>query len=215
MTLIRQLFDLSRSAAGKYLARFEFPWQALNGLSEFLLRLGAQSSAEYRQICAGVWVHVRAVVAPSALLLPPSIVCEGAQIRTGALLRGSVLVGRGAVVGNATELKNAILFDEAKAPHFNYVGDGILGAAAHLGAGTICSNVRADKRPIFVELREGRKETGLKKCGAFVGDGTEVGCNVVLNPGTILKKGCVVYPVLSVGGVWEEGSAVRGSVVRP
>ena len=207
-------FDYGRSLAGGYIASFAFPWQALTGLNGFLYALGATLNREYVAVKEGVWVHESAVVAPSALLLPPCVICAGAQVRHGAFLRGGVSVGRNCVAGNSVELKNCVLFDGAQVPHFNYVGDSILGYRAHLGAGAITSNVRLDKQNISVR-GETELQTGLRKFGAIVGDRAEVGCNAVLNPGTIIGRRSVVMPLASVRGVVEEGCKVdRKGVVK-
>ncbi len=201
-------FDYGRSLAGEYIASFAFPWQALTGLNGFLYALGATLNREYVAVKEGVWVHESAVVAPSALLLPPCVICAGAQVRHGAFLRGGVSVGRNCVAGNSVELKNCVLFDGAQVPHFNYVGDSILGYRAHLGAGAITSNVRLDKRGVAVR-GEAVWQTGLKKFGALIGDGAEIGCNAVLNPGCVIGKGALVLPLASVRGVVEEGRVVK------
>lgn len=208
-----ELYDFSHTSAEKYLKQFSYPWQALCGLRGFLLQFGEALGEDYRAVSPQVWVHRSAVVAQSAYLGAPCIVCEGAEVRHGAFIRGSALVGRGCVVGNSTELKNAVLFDGVQVPHFNYVGDSILGYRAHLGAGAITSNVKSDKTPVCI--REGAKilQTGLKKCGAFVGDGVEIGCQCVLNPGTVVGRGTAVYPLLSLRGVYPENSIVKSENV--
>lgn len=200
--LTQQLFAL-RGAAGEYLARFCDPWEALEELKDWLIALGRELPEEYIEISEHVWVHESATVAKSAALVPPCIVSKGAEIRHAAFLRGCVFVGEGCVVGNSTELKNAILLDGAKLPHFNYAGDSIVGNA-HLGAGVILSNVRADRMPVTVRLPWGEVPTGRKKLGAMVGDGAEAGCNAVLNPGSVLFPFSRVEPLASVRGYLPE-----------
>ncbi len=207
--MICSLFDLSHTIAEEYLMKFAFPWEALSGLGGFILETGGKLGAEYRQILPKVWVHKSATVAPTAYLGAPCIVCAGAEVRHGAFIRGNALVGKESVVGNSTELKNAVLFDGVQVPHFNYVGDSILGFRAHMGAGAVTSNVKSDKS--FVCAKDGGKkyETGLKKCGAFLGDGVEIGCNCVLNPGTVVGRHTSVYPLTSLRGVYPENSIVK------
>ena len=214
MDFLAQL-DYRKSLAGEYIASFAYPWQALAGLKHYLQTRGAELDEKYTAVAEGVWVHESACIAPSALIMPPCVICAGAQVRHGAFLRGGVLVGEGCVVGNSVELKNCVLFDGAQAPHFNYVGDRILGYRAHMGAGAITSNVRLDKRGVAVR-GEAVWQTGLKKFGALIGDGAEIGCNAVLNPGCVIGKGTLVLPLASVRGVVEEGRVVKrdGSVVR-
>lgn len=203
------LFDYSFTLAEKYLKQFEYPWNALTGLHGFLLQLGETLGEEYVQISPQVWVHESAAVSQSAYLGAPCVICAGAEIRCGAFIRGCALVGKGCVVGNSTELKNAVLFDGVQIPHFNYVGDSLLGFRAHMGAGAIISNVKADKSPVCVKDGDRTYQTGLKKCGAFLGDGAEIGCNCVLNPGTVVGRHTSVYPLLSLRGVYPENRIVK------
>lgn len=203
-----KLFDLTHTAAGDYLGRFDYPWQALEGLSEFILNLGATLGGDYYSPSEGVWVHKSATVAPTACINAPAIVGEGTEIRHCAFIRGSALIGKNCVVGNSTEVKNSILFDGVQAPHYNYVGDSVLGYKSHLGAGAITSNVKSDKTTVFVAAEE-RFDTGLIKAGAFVGDFAEVGCNSVLNPGTVIGRNSSVYPLSSVRGVVPENSIYK------
>ena len=189
------------SRALPYLQNFRYPWEALGGLADFIAACGAALLREgFEEQSAGVWVARDAQVAASATLAPPCIVCEGAELRTGAFLRGGVLVGRGAVVGNSCELKNCILFDGAQVPHFNYVGDAILGYRAHLGAGAVTSNVKGDRGEVFVRIGARSIPTGRQKCGAFLGDFAEIGCHAVLNPGTVVGARAQIYPLCSVRG---------------
>lgn len=189
------------SIAWPLLSAHEYPWEALDGIKAYILSLGATlSEEEYTRIGEDVWVAKTARVAASASLNGPCIICADAEIRQGAFIRGSAIVGAGAVVGNSTELKNCILFDGVQVPHFNYVGDSILGYRSHMGAGAITSNVKSDKS--LVKIRYGGEclETGRKKVGAMLGDLVEVGCNSVLNPGTVIGRETNVYPLSSVRG---------------
>ena len=201
MLAIENLYDLSHSMAGNYLLQFHYPWEALKGIKEEIIRIGAMLDAnEYTEVAPQVWVHRAATVAPTAFLGAPCIIGAKTEVRHGAFVRGSALVGEGCVVGNSTELKNVILFDGVQVPHYNYVGDSILGYKAHMGAGSITSNVKGDKSPVVV--RDGAEEiaTGRKKFGAMLGDRAEIGCNSVLNPGTDIGPDSQVYPLSSVRG---------------
>ena len=198
----RELFaDRDASLAYPYLLDFTYPWEALGAISEMILAIGAELSPSlFEKIGEDVWVARSARVAASASIAGPAIICEEAELRQGAFLRGGALVGRGAVVGNSTELKNCILFDRAAVPHFNYVGDSILGYRAHMGAGAVTSNVKNDKTPVRILYRGERIDTGRKKLGAMIGDLAEVGCGSVLNPGTVIGRMSRVYPLSSVRG---------------
>ena len=203
---ISNLLDLSHTLAGDYLKQFQYPWQALDGIKELILTLGAGlSPEEYDQPQPNVWVHKTATVAPTAFLGAPCIIGPETEVRHCAFIRGSALVGAHCVVGNSVELKNVILFDNVQTPHYNYVGDSILGYKSHMGAGSITSNVKSDKTLVVVKNGEEHFETGRKKMGAILGDFVEVGCNSVLNPGTILGRHSSVYPTSCVRGVVPEG----------
>ena len=208
ITMIKttELYDLSRSAAGDYLRGFEYPWQALAGIKNLILELGSRLGEEYTEREPHVWVHKTAVVAPTAFLGAPCIIGAGTEVRHCAFVRGSALVGKDCVVGNSVELKNVILFDNVQVPHFNYVGDSILGYKAHMGAGSVTSNVKSDQTLVTVKNGDEKIETGLKKMGAMLGDHVEVGCNSVLNPGTVVGKNSNIYPTSCVRGVVPEKS---------
>ena len=207
---ISALLDLSHTLAGDYLAQFEYPWQALDGIKDFILALGPTLSAdEYDQPAPNVWVHKTAKVFPSAYLGAPCIIGPETEVRHCAFIRGSALVGANCVVGNSVELKNVILFDNVQTPHYNYVGDSILGFKSHMGAGSITSNVKSDKTLVVVKNGEEQIETGRKKFGAILGDHVEVGCNSVLNPGTVIGRNSNVYPLTSVRGVIPSDSIVK------
>ena len=212
MVTVQMLFDLSHTAAKDYLSQFTYPWQALAGISDLILALGENLGEEYREIAPQVWVHHSAKIAPTAFIGGPCIIGPESEVRHCAFIRGSALVGEGCVVGNSAEIKNAILFDGVQVPHYNYVGDSILGYKAHLGAGAVTSNVRGDKQNVVI----GGIATGRKKVGALVGDHAEVGCNAVLNPGTVLGRNAQVYPTACVRGIVPENHIFKanGEVVE-
>lgn len=194
------------SRAQSYLFSFAYPWEALRTLGEYLRAVGAQlPEEEFEMRGEGIWISRRAAVAESAHIAPPCILEAGVEIRHGALLRGGVLVGRGAVVGNSCELKNCVLFDGVQVPHFNYVGDSVLGHRAHLGAGAVASNVKGDRSEIVIHAGETAIPTGMRKLGAILGDGVEVGCHAVLNPGTVIGAEARIYPLSNVRGYLPEG----------
>lgn len=201
MYTVKDLYDLSHTMARAYLEEFTYPWEALKGIKDMILALGENlDPQEYEQINAQVWVHKSAKIAPTAYLGAPCIIGAGTEVRHCAFIRGAALVGDDCVVGNSVELKNVILFDNVQVPHYNYVGDSILGYKAHMGAGALTSNVKSDKSLVVVHTGEGIP-TGLKKFGAMVGDFVEVGCNSVLNPGTVIGRNSNVYPLSCVRGV--------------
>ena len=194
------LLDLSHSLAGNYLSGFQYPWQALDGIKDLILALGPTLGEEYEELGSQIWVHQTAQIAHSAFLGAPCIIGPRTEVRHCAFIRGSALVGAGCVVGNSVELKNVILFDSVQVPHYNYVGDSILGYKSHMGAGSITSNVKSDKTPVSVKNGAEKIETGRKKFGAILGDFVEVGCNSVLNPGTVVGPRTNIYPLSCVRG---------------
>lgn len=197
----KDLFDFSHSLAEERLQCAKTPWEALAQISAWICEIGAAlDPVEYEESSPQVWVHRSAHIAPTAYLGAPCIVGPETEVRHCAFVRGAALIGAGCVVGNSTEIKNAILFDHVQVPHYNYIGDSILGYGAHLGAGAVTSNVRSDKRPVVVHGLAGDVETGHKKVGALVGDGVEIGCNSVLNPGTVIGRRTSVYPLTCVRG---------------
>ncbi|MBD5084730.1 MAG: UDP-N-acetylglucosamine pyrophosphorylase [Clostridiales bacterium] len=213
---INGLFDLSHTLAGDYLARFQYPWQALDGIKDLILSLGPGLGEDYEERAPQVWVHKTAQVAPTAFLGAPCIIGPDTEVRHCAFIRGSALVGANCVVGNSVELKNVILFDNVQTPHYNYVGDSILGYKSHMGAGSITSNVKSDKTLVVVKNEGEAIETGRKKFGAMLGDFVEVGCNSVLNPGTVIGPHSNVYPVSCVRGVIPADSIYKtGGVIVP
>lgn len=214
-TKVNELYDLSHSVMGAFLAQFTYPWEALPRIKEEIERLGAALPKEqFEEVSPKVWVHKSARVAPTAYLGAPCIVDEGAEVRHCAFVRGSAVVGKGSVVGNSTELKNVILFDGVQVPHYNYVGDSILGYKSHMGAGSVTSNVKSDKTLVVVKDGAEQIATGMKKFGAMLGDCVEVGCNSVLNPGTVVCRNTNVYPLSCVRGVVPPDSIYKtGGVV--
>ena len=207
---ITELFDLTKTMASDYLDSFTYPFEALKGISELIVRLGESlDSSIYEKRGENVWVAKSAKVAPTAFLGGPCIIGEDTEVRHCAFIRGSALVGNGCVVGNSVELKNVIIFDDVQVPHYNYVGDSILGYQSHMGAGSITSNVKADKTNVVIKLETDSIETGLKKVGAFLGDYAEIGCNSVLNPGTVIGRNSNVYPLSMVRGVVQANSIYK------
>ena len=201
MVTVNELYDLTHTRAGEYLSAYTYPWEALRGISGLIEELGKRlPEDEYAQVQDRVWVHRTAKVAPTAFLGAPCIIGADTEVRHCAFIRGSALVGDGCVVGNSVELKNVILFDGVQVPHYNYVGDSILGYKAHMGAGSVTSNVKSDKTLVTVHTAS-PMETGIKKVGAMLGDYVEVGCNSVLNPGTVIGRRSSVYPCSCVRGV--------------
>ena len=214
---IKSLFDLSHTKAADYLAEFTYPWEALKGIKDMILNLGSTlDKAEFDQVSPNVWVHKTATVAPTAFLGSPCIIGANTEVRHCAFIRGSALVGENCVVGNSVELKNVILFDNVQTPHYNYVGDSILGYKSHMGAGSITSNVKSDKTLVCVNTPNGKVPTGLKKFGAMLGDCVEVGCNSVLNPGTVIGRNSNIYPLSCVRGFVPADSIYKtGGIIAP
>ena len=212
MYSIKDLYDLDHTIAKDYLEGFTYPWEALAGIKNLIIELGKQlPKYEYDEVSENVWVHKSATVFPSAYLGAPCIIGKDTEVRHCAFIRGSALVGDNCVVGNSCELKNVILFDHVQTPHYNYVGDSILGYYSHMGAGSITSNVKSDKELVTVKSAEEKIETGLKKFGAMIGDYVEVGCNSVLNPGTVIGKNTRIYPTSCVRGLVKENSIYKNT----
>ena len=208
---VNDLFDLEKTIAKELLSEVEFPWEALDRIGDYIVRIGETLDEEkYYRRGENIWIAKDATIYDTVSLKGPCIIGEGAEIRQCAFIRGNAIVGRDAVVGNSTELKNVILFDGVQVPHYNYVGDSILGYKAHMGAGSITSNVKSDKTNVVVK-GEKAYETGRKKVGAILGDHVEIGCNSVLNPGTVIGKGSMVYPVSCVRGVVSENSIYKNA----
>ena len=211
-----ELYDLEHTLAKDYLKQFEYPWQALKGIKNLILELGPKLGEAYTEVSPSVWVHQTAAVAPTAFIGGPAIIGANTEVRHCAYIRENALVGENCVVGNSVELKNVILFDNVQVPHFNYAGDSILGYKSHMGAGAVTSNVKSDQTLVTVKNGEERIETGLKKFGAMLGDYVEVGCNSVLNPGTVVGRHSNVYPTSCVRGVVPENSIWKndGRIVK-
>ena len=212
MLEISELLDLTKTIAAALFKDKKYPWEVLPELKEFIIELGKTlPEDEYEQRADNVWVAKDAVVFPSAYLGAPCIIDHGAEIRHCAFLRGSAIIGRNAVVGNSVEVKNSVLFDNVQTPHYNYVGDSVLGYRSHMGAGSITSNVKSDKTLVTVKTPDGRVTTGLKKFGAVLGDNVEIGCNSVLNPGTVIGRDSNIYPTSCVRGVVPANSIWKGT----
>ena len=214
MYTVSNLYDLSHTAAKDYLSHFTYPWEALKGISDMIRQLGKTlNKDDFIEVSPEVWVHRSAKVAPTAYLGAPCIIGANTEVRHCAFVRGSALVGENCVVGNSVELKNAILFDNVQVPHYNYVGDSILGYKSHMGAGSITSNVKSDKTLVTIHCQP-PIATGIKKVGALLGDYVEVGCNSVLNPGTVIGRNSNVYPTSCVRGVIPANSIYKtGGVI--
>lgn len=207
---IQQLLDLEHTIAAAQFATLTYPWEALPQISGWIIELGKTlSSEEYEQWGENVWIAKSATVYPSAYIVGPAIIGPNTEVRHGAFIRGNALVGANCVVGNSVELKNVVLFDKVQVPHYNYVGDSILGYKAHMGAGSITSNVKSDKTLVTVRTGDALLESGLKKFGAILGDGVEVGCNSVLNPGSVIGRNSNIYPLSMVRGHVAENSIYK------
>lgn len=214
---VKSLYNLKETIARDIFEGVTYPWEVLPKISSFILELGETlSEEEYEKVGENVWIAKSATVAPTAYINGPAIIGKDAEVRHCAFIRGNAIVGEGAVVGNSTELKNVVLFNKVQVPHYNYVGDSILGYKAHMGAGSITSNVKSDKKLVVVKTPEGNIETGIKKFGAMLGDEVEVGCGSVLNPGTVVGAHSNIYPLSSVRGVVPAGSIYKkqGEVVE-
>lgn len=204
------LYNLKETIAKELLEKVEYPWEALAQISNYIIELGSKLDlSKYDKVGEDVWIAKTAKVMPTAYIQGPAIIGENAEVRHCAFIRGKVIVGEGAVVGNSTELKNVILFNQVQVPHYNYVGDSILGYKAHMGAGSITSNVKSDKKLVVIKKGKEQIETGIKKVGAMIGDEVEIGCGSVLNPGTVIGKNSNVYPLSSVRGVIPENSIYK------
>ena len=207
---IEQLYDLNRTIAAKLFSEVTYPWEVLPAIGNFIMELGNTLDMElFEKRGDNIWIAKSAKVAPTAFLNGPLIIDEEAEIRHCAFIRGNAIVGKGSVVGNSTELKNVVIFDSVQVPHYNYVGDSVLGYKSHMGAGSITSNVKSDKTLVVVKDKQEQIATGLKKFGAMLGDHVEVGCNSVLNPGTVIGRNTNIYPLSMVRGVIPAGSIYK------
>lgn len=214
---IKNLYDLNQTIAKDIFEGCEYPWEVLPKIKDFIIELGETLDLnEYNKIGENVWIAKDAKVAPTAFINGPAIIGKNAEVRHCAFIRGNAIVGENAVVGNSTELKNVILFNNVQVPHYNYVGDSILGYKSHMGAGSITSNVKSDKKLVIVKDGDEKMETGLKKFGAMVGDNVEVGCGSILNPGSVIGRNSNIYPLSSVRGVVKENSIYKkqGEIVQ-
>ena len=214
---IKNMYDLNHTIAKELLEKHEYPWEVLPEISDFIIELGNKLDKEIYELKGeNIWIAKSATIYPSAYIKGPAIIGENAEVRHCAFIRGKAIVGNNAVVGNSTELKNVILFDNVQVPHYNYVGDSILGYKSHMGAGSITSNVKSDKKLVTVKTPEGIIETGMKKFGAMLGDNVEVGCGTVLNPGSVVGKSTNIYPLSMVRGYVPAGSIYKkqGEVVE-
>lgn len=207
---VENLLDLTKTIASDIFNNLTYPWEALSKISDFIIELGKTlSEDEYEKHGENIWVARSAKVAPTAFLAGPLIICPGAEIRHCAFIRGSAIVGKNTVIGNSSELKNCIIFDNAQVPHYNYIGDSILGFKSHLGAGAKTSNLKSDKSLVTISTKDGKIDTGLKKFGAVVGDNVEIGCNAILNPGTVIGRNTMVYPLSMVRGFIPQNSIYK------
>ena len=214
---IKNLYNLEETIAKEIFVGCEYPWEVLPKIKDFIIKLGESlNTDEYEKVGENIWIAKSATIAPTAYINGPAIIGKNAEIRHCAFIRGNAIVGENAVVGNSTELKNVILFNNVQVPHYNYVGDSILGYKAHMGAGSITSNVKSDKKLVVVKNENEKIETGLKKFGAMIGDNVEVGCGSILNPGSVIGKNSNIYPLSSVRGVVAENSIYKkqGEVVQ-
>lgn len=215
---IQSLFDLRHTISAPMLEKYVYPWEALGEINEYIKKIGTDLNPdEYIKTGEDIWISKSAVVAPSACINGPCIIGHNTEVRHCAFIRGGVIIGENCVIGNSTELKNCIIFDNVQVPHYNYVGDSILGYKSHMGAGSVTSNVKSDKTPVIIKNINGETvNTNRKKCGAMVGDYTEVGCNAVLNPGTVIGRNSNIYPTSCVRGVIPENSIYKnnGNIVR-
>lgn len=208
------LFDTSHSLAEVLLEECEYPFEAISRIGDFIADCCGMLDRSYKEIQKGIFVFEDAEISPHATLIAPLIIGRGAQIRSGAILRGKVIVGDGAVIGNSSEVKNSIILDEGKLPHYNYIGDSIIGFRAHMGAGAIASNLRLDKNEITLKSDDERKNTGLRKLGVMLGDYAEVGCGAILSPGAIVGREALIYPLSHVRGTIPERSVYDGKCLR-
>lgn len=205
----KDLFISNESIADSFIKSYEFPYEVLPNIKDYIIELGNSLGSEYENVKENVWIHKNAIVSDSAYISGPCIIDDGAEIRHCAFIRGSAIIGKNSVLGNSCEIKNAILYDNVQVPHFSYVGDSILGSHSHMGASSIISNLKSDKKNIKIKYNNEVIETGMRKIGAFLGDYVEVGCGCILNPGTIIMPNTNIYPLTSVRGVIQSGMIVK------
>ena len=209
LKMFEEQINLNATIAKDLFNRYDYPWEVLPYLEEFIINLIPNLGKEYEKFNENVYIHKDAIVAKSACILGPTIICKNADIRHCAYIRGSVIVGENSVIGNSTEVKNSIIFNNCQCPHYNYVGDSILGEYAHTGAGVILSNIKSDKKNINIQLKDKMIETGLRKLGAIICNHVEIGCNSVLCPGTVILSNSIIYPLTRVRGLVESNVIVK------
>lgn len=205
----KEIFLSNESIANDFIKSFEYPFEVLPNIKEYIIKLGNALDNQYEKIGENIWIHKTAKVSKTAEIIGPVIIDEEAEIRQCAYIRGNVVIGKNSVLGNSCEIKNSILYDYVQVPHFSYVGDSILGSHSHMGAGSIISNLRSDKKNIVIKNGSKKYETNMRKVGAFLGDNVEIGCGSVLNPGTIVMPETIVYPLTSVRGIIPGGVIVK------
>ncbi len=205
-----ELFDFKNSIAAPLFEKYEYPWEILPDIKEFILNLTKKGLEDYEEIRHNIYVGKNVKIAENVVIEPPCIIGHGTEIRPGAYIRGSVITGENCVIGNSSEIKNALLLDKVAVPHYNYVGDSILGNHSHMGAGSICSNLKSDGKAVVIH-GESEINTGLRKIGAILGDGADIGCGCVLNPGTVIGKNTSVYPLTMLRGVYESNSIIKST----
>ena len=205
---LSDLFDCKTEYLVALFERYEYPWEMLPDIKAYILELIEKGLGDFDEISEGVYVVKNVKIYPTAVIEGPAIIGEGTEIRPGAFIRGSVITGANCVIGNSSELKNCVLLEKVQVPHYNYVGDSVLGNGAHMGAGSICSNLKSDKKPVIVHADK-EYETGLRKMGAILADGADIGCGCVLNPGTVIGKNTSVYPLNALRGVFESDCIVK------
>lgn len=209
---LKNLFDFNKTIASSYILKYDYP-EVLNHIGEIIFEISKTLNNDYQEISPNVFVHKSVKIDKSATIIGPCLILENSEIRVNAYIRGNVIIGKNCVIGNSTELKNAILFDEVKVPHFNYIGDSILGYKAHFGAGSLTSNVKSDESNVTLTINSEKIKTNRKKIGALVGDKVEIGCNAVLTPGTIIGKNTTIYPLVMVRGEIPENKIVKSTTM--
>ena len=209
---LKNLFDFNKTIASSYILKYDYP-EVLNHIGEIILEISKNLNNDYQEISSNVFVHKSVKIDKSATIIGPCLVLENSEIRVNAYIRGNVIIGKNCVIGNSTELKNAILFDEVKVPHFNYIGDSLLGYKVHFGAGSLTSNVKSDESNVTLTINSEKIKTNRKKIGALVGDKVEIGCNAVLTPGSIIGKNTTIYPLVMVRGEIPENKIVKSTTM--
>lgn len=209
---LKKLFDFNKTIASSYILKYDYP-EILNHIGEIIFEISKTLNNDYQEISPNVFVHKSVKIDKSATIIGPCLVLENSEIRVNAYIRGNVIIGKNCVIGNSTELKNAILFDEVKVPHFNYIGDSLLGYKVHFGAGSLTSNVKSDESNVTLMINSEKIKTNRKKIGALVGDKVEIGCNAVLTPGTIIGKNTTIYPLVMVRGEIQENKIVKATAM--